>query len=220
MNDIIFEKKQNIGVLWSSLALAVLGAAYLVMLILIFGTGINVEGNYAMQYLLHGVVLLTAFSFLVFVEQVCAQRKETLAARLAVIFTAMFSLLLIIGRGLAIWVISLPAPAAALAVFNFYASGESVSRTIELLGWTLIYPTAILLLGFVFRGSSHPFRLPLFFMSIASSVCCYAAFGLLIAPSYTLFFVVGAVGWGFLFEAIVVAYFIGLLGRQKGTAVV
>lgn len=219
MNDINSTNNQNKGLLRSSLALAVLGAAYLVMLILVFGAGVNLEGNNAMQYLLHGVVLLTAFSFLVFVERVCAERRETLAARLAVTFASLFALLLIIGRGLAIWVISLPAPDAALAVYNFYASGESVSRTIELLGWTLIYPTAILLLGFVFRGSSHPFRLPLFFMSIASSVCCYAAFGLLIAPSYTLFFVVGAVGWGFLFEAIVVAYCIGLLGRQKEIAV-
>ncbi len=214
MNDNLSVKKQEKGLVWSALVLTVLGAVYLVMLILTFASGINLEGNKAMQYLLHGVVLLTAVSFLLFADQVCAKGNKTIAARLAVIFAALFALLLIIGRGLAVWYISMPVPDPAFAVYNFYSSGESVSRTIELLGWTLLYPTSILLLGFVFRGSRTPFHLPLFYLSVASALCCYAAFGLLIAPAFTLFFIVGATGWGLLLEVIVATYLVGLFAGK------
>lgn len=202
------------SLLASSLVLLLLGLAYLILLGFIFGSGLNLENNRTVQLITHLVVLLSGFSFLIFADQVCSSVKEVSSARLALTFAALFTLLITLGRSLGIWYIMLPNPDAAYSLYNFYAAGDSLPRTIELISWTVFYPFSILFLGLFLRKSSHRFGRALFVLSILSAVCCFIAFMLLIKPD-TIFFIIGATGWGLLFELIIAVYFIGLLPRRS-----
>ncbi|SDO10032.1 hypothetical protein [Acetanaerobacterium elongatum] len=207
-------KPQNTrSLLASSLVLLLLGLAYLILLGLIFCFGLNLENNRTVQLITHLVVLLSGLAYLIFADQVCGSVKEVPSARLARTFAALFMLLITLGRGLGIWYIMLPSPDAAYSLYNLYAAGDSLPRTIELISWTIFYPFSVLFLGLFLRKSDYRFGRALFVLSILSAVCCFIAFMLLIKPD-TIFFIIGATGWGLLFELIIIVYFVGLLPRR------
>lgn len=208
-------KPQNTrGLLAASLVLLLLGLGYLILLGFIFISGLNLENNRPVQLITHIVVLLSGFSYLIFADQVCGSIKQVAFARLALTFAALFTLLITLGRGLGIWYIMLPNPDAGYSLLNFYASGDSLTRTVELLSWTLFYPFSVLFLGLFLRKSGHRFGRVLLVLSILSAACCFVAFMLLIKPD-TIFFIIGATGWGLLFELIILVYFVGILPRRS-----
>lgn len=218
MNETDIAESHKTGLTAATLVLLLLGILYLALAAASFAPGMNLAGNRPMQYLLHVTVLLSAFAYLLFAELACSEHRETVLARLAVTFAGLFTLPIVLGRSLGMWYISLQSPDAALDIFNFYSAGESVSRTMELVSWTVLYPISMLFLGRVFYRSKHRFRRLLLVLSVASSACCFAAFTLLITPD-TIFFIVGVLGWGVLLEAILVVYLLGPLPRFAGKQV-
>lgn len=186
-------------------ALLAFDIAYLALVTATFIFRIDLAADAAIQYILHFVLIAAAIAYALFVEAI-HRAAENADSRTALMFAALFVVPVIIGRGLGIYALS----ARMTDIWNFYGP-VSVSRAIEVLSWTTLFPLSVLFLAKLFLSSKE--RL-LGVLCILSAACCFAAFASIISPE-PLFTMIGVMGWGALFLAIILLYIIR--AKNKGS---
>ncbi len=186
--------------------LAVLGVVYLTLIAYTFISGSNLATDKTTQYILHVAVILSAFAYVMFVDAIYASTEDKTHARPALIFAALFSLPVLIGRGIGLAAITSAKLYTPDSLFNFYAPA-SISMTIEVAAWTTLFPLSMLFLGRLFLKERHV----LAGLCFASAVCCFIAF-LSFFSSSMVFLFIGITGWGALFLLVVIVY---LAGQMK-----
>ena len=199
-------KTQISRTLW----LLIAGVAYLALLGAVFGTGIDLAADKPMQYALHITVILSAFIYLFFTDMIYRTQENKADARLALVFAALFTLPVLIGRGIGLLALSDSAWAAPDSLLNFYGTGVSLSRSIELLSWTVLFPLSMVFLFKVFLKQKKL----LAWLCLISAACCFIAF-ISFFSSEALLLWIGVAGWGPLFLLIVIVYLIQLLKHRE-----
>jgi hypothetical protein len=184
-----------------SVILLVLGIVYLALLAVTFASGIELASDKAMQYILHVDVILSAVAYLLFADTIYKAEKDEENGRLALIFAALFAVPILVGRGIGLAAISVSELSAPDSLYNFYA-GVSISRTVELVGWTTLFPLSMLFFAKLFFKKRVKYMACL---CLLSSVCCFIAF-LSIVSSSIIYLFIGVAGWGILFLMVIIAY--------------
>lgn len=187
-----------------SAALFILGVAYMAVVALMFVLNIDAAANGAFQYAAHIVTMASATAYVLFAEAVYREAGER--ARMAFVFSVMFAVPVMIGRGIGLYAIS---SGLGDSAFNFYAAA-SVSRAIEVTSWTTLFPLSMACFAKLFLSSKE--RL-LGVLCAASAACCFIAFLSLVLPDL-IFTWIGVLGWGALFLLVVLVY---LISRAKKT---
>lgn len=182
-----------------SSVLLTLGVLYVVLAGISFTPVVDLETNAVFQCVLHIAVIAGAIAYVYFAEMI--YRVSGTEARMALIFAALFLVPVVLGRGVGIYAIS-NAPLSG-GVLNFYAA-VSVSRTVEMLSWTMLFPLSMLGLSRVFYKEKQKL---LSILCLLSALCCFAAFLSLIFQD-TIFILLGMLGWGALFVLIVFVYLV------------
>lgn len=181
-----------------SSALLALGVIYLALVATTFIYKVDLAADRTFQYLLHVSTIATAIVYIFFAE-IIYREEGSPSTRMALIFAALFAVPVILGRGIGIYaILALPD-----SIFNFYAD-VSVSKTIEVVSWTTLFPISMLSLAGVFFKKRE--RL-LSALCVLSALCCFVAFLSLIFPE-AVFTLVGMMGWGVLFVLIVLVYLV------------
>lgn len=192
--------------IWRIWALALIGLVYLVLVAIMFITGADIAADAALQTALHITLILTAVAYVLFADAIYAGQKGE-DARLLLIFAALFAVPVLLGRGIGLAYLQNPAMGD---VWNFYGA-VSVSRAVEMVSWTVLFPFSMLYLSRLFFKQKSRF---LGWAGLFSAVCCFIAFLTFFSDAFVFLFI-GLAGWGFLFELIVIVYLIGLL-KGKG----
>lgn len=191
----------------------ILGAVYLALVAATFIFQIDLAADKTMQYILHITVILSAFAFLLFVDMIYTQEKNKDSARLALIFAALFTIPVLIGRGLGLAAISLGELNIASDILNFYA-GVSVSRTVEMVAWTTFFPLSMLFLAKTFHGQQEKLSRALSVLCLLSAICCFIAF-MSIISSNIIYLLIGVLGWGIIALLIVIFYLLKQLKHRQ-----
>lgn len=194
-------QSKNIQVLRTAVLL-VLGIVYLALFGATFALNINLEDCMSMQYALHITVILTAFAYLFFTDLIYRTEEDKTNGRMAFVFGALFTIPVLVGRGIGL---------AALSnelnnineVLDFYAN-VSLSRPIEMISWTTLFPFSVLFLAKVFYSEK---KIVLSVLCFVSSLCCFIAF-LSFVSTDSIFTFIGVFGWGVLFTIIILLYLI------------
>jgi MFS family permease len=193
-----------------AVALLVAGVVYLGLVAATFVSGIDLAADRTMQYIVHFVVIVTAIVYVLFAEAVCRTEEGRERGRMLLVFAALFCVPVVVGRGLGIYAVSAPLP----EIWNFYGP-VSVSRAIEMISWTLLFPLSMLYLARIFFGRKQRLAGVL---CVASAACCLTAFASLISPK-PVFTMIGVMGWGVLFLVIIILYMAGLKKTKETPAV-
>lgn len=190
------------GLKWRPRAwvLLILGVAYLALVMATFILEVDLASNKGVQYALHIVVLLSAVAYLMFADAIYQSQAEKSSARPALFFAALFTVPVLIGRGIGLAAMSSQALFSPDSVFNFYAAA-SISRAIEMTAWTVLFPLSMAFLARLF------FRQWRFLAALCtlSAACCFIAFLTFFSESVVWLFI-GVAGWGVLFLAVIIAY--------------
>jgi hypothetical protein len=186
-----------------SAALVALGVAYLAIVAAMFILNIDAAASAAFQYAAHVVTMASAIAYVLFAEAIY---REDAQARMAFVFSAMFAVPVMIGRGAGIYAIS---NGMTDSVYNFYAAA-SVSRAAEVMSWTTLFPLSMLCLARLFLKKKRRLQGA---VCAASAVCCFIGVLSLIF-SEAIFSWIGVLGWGALFLIVVLVY---LISRAKKT---
>ena len=194
-------------------ALLVLGILYLVLVASTFIFAIDLANDKTMQYVLHIAVILSALAYLLFVDTIYAAEGDRENGRPALTFAALFTVPVLIGRGIGLAVISFDELFQASSIFNFYAA-VSLSRTVELAAWTTLFPLSMVFLAKLFFRQGNGAR-GLACLCLLSAICCFIAFMSIVSANLVYLFI-GVAGWGFLFVAVIVGYLRVQLKRNKG----
>ena len=202
-------KRHTKGIIRTGVLL-VLGVVYLVLVASAFIFAIDLASNKTMQYILHITVILSVVAFLLFTDTIYAAEGDQENGRPALIFAAIFTVPILIGRGIGIAAISFDQFYAADSLFNFYAA-VSISRTIELVAWTTFFPLSMVFLAKVFFRQGNKARV-LAWLCLLSAICCFIAFMTIVSPNLVYLFI-GVTGWGILFVAVITGYLILQLRR-------
>ena len=181
-------------------ALLILGVVYLALVAATFALGINLAADRAMQAVLHIVVILSAIAYVLFADAIYAALADKTDARPALLFAGLFAVMVIAARCVGLTVVSAEALFTPDGLFNFYAPA-SLIRSVEMAGWTVLYPLSMLFLARLFHKAGRKAAAALAF---ASALCCFIAFFSLVSPSMVFLFI-GLLGWGPLFLAVVTA---------------
>lgn len=197
---------RSIRIKRSSVLLA-LGVLYVALAAASFAPGVDLETNGVFQCAVHIAVMAGAIAYVYFAEMI--YRVSGTEARMALIFAALFALPVVLGRGIGIYAISNASLAGG--ALNFYGT-VSVSRTIEMLSWTVLFPISMLGLSRVFRNEKQKL---LSVLCLLSAVCCFIAFLSLIFPEAAVFTLIGMTGWGVLFVLVVLVYLVKAV-RESG----
>lgn len=187
-------------------ALLILGVIYLALVVATFAFGINLATDRAMQAVLHFTVILSAIAYVLFADAIYAARADKADARPALLFAALFAVLVIAARCVGLTIVSTAALYMQDGIFNFYAPA-SLTRTVELAGWTVLYPLSMLFLVRLFKRAGRKVTAAL---ALASALCCFIGFFSFVSPA-AVFLYIGLLGWGPLFLAVVIAYMAGPL---------
>jgi hypothetical protein len=185
-----------------ALVLLAAGVAYLALVASTFIFGIDLAADRIMQYVLHGMIVISVFAWLFFVEMVYRTEADRANGRMALIFAALFTVPVLIGRSIGLAAVSFDALNPPDGVFNFYGS-VSVSRTIEVSSWTTLFPLSMVFLAKVFFHKRN--RALLAWTCVLSAVCCFIAF-LSVVSTASVFLWIGVLGWGVLFLLVVIIY--------------
>jgi len=196
---------RKMRILRSSVLLA-LGVLYAALAAVSFMPVVELEANGVFQLALHLAVIAGAIAYVYFTEIV--YRVSGAEARMALIFAALFAALVVIGRGVGIYAIS-NSPLAG-GVLNFYAK-VSVSMTIEMLSWTVLFPLSMLELARVFFKEKQKL---LSALCLLSAICCFTAFLSLVFPE-AVFTLIGMLGWGALFILVVLVYLVKAIKKKS-----
>lgn len=204
-------QNKNIQVLRTAVLL-VLGIVYLALVGATFAYSIDLEAAKSMQYALHITVILTALAYLFFLDHIYHAEEDKVNGRMAFLFGALFAIPVLIGRGIGL---------AALSnelnnineLLNFYA-GVSVSRPIEMISWTTLFPFSMLFLAKVFFCRRNRI---LGILCAISALCCFIAF-LSFVSTDSIFTFIGVFGWGVLFTVIILLYLIEQIRKLHKTS--
>ncbi len=156
-----------------------------------------------MQFIIHIVVILSAVIYVFFVKDINHTEHNKNCGKVAYIFSILFSALIFIGRFAGISALLTSDPVKS--VLNFYGD-YSISRNIELLSWTTLFPVSVLFLGVIFIKEGK-YGIILSGLCFTSALCCFIAFMCLFSSSF-IFFLIGLTGWGALFIMIIIMYII------------
>jgi hypothetical protein len=192
--------------------LLVLGILYIALVASTFIFSMNLAADKTMQYVLHIVVILSAIAYLLFADTIYYAEGDQENGRLALIFAAIFTVPILIGRGIGLAVISYGELFATDSIFNFYAAA-SVSRTIELVSWTTFFPLSMIFLAKLFLKQGNKSRI-ITLLCLLSAICCFIAF-MSVLSANTIYLFIGVAGWGILFEAVIFVYLLRQLNRYK-----
>ena len=204
-------KRHTKGIIRTEVLL-VLGILYLVLVASTFMFGMDLASNKTMQYVLHVTVILSVLAYLLFTDTIYSTEGDRDNGRPALIFAAVFTVPILIGRGIGITAISFDTLYASDSLFNFYAA-VSISRTIELAAWTTFFPLSMVYLAKIFFKQGNKARV-LAWLCLLSAMCCFIAF-LTIASPNPVFLFIGVAGWGILFVAVITGYLLLQLRRRK-----
>lgn len=174
-----------------------------------FMPGVSLQTNAVFQCVLHISVIAGAIAYVYFAEMI--YRISGTEARMALIFAVMFAVPVLLGRGAGIYAISNASLAGG--ALNFYGD-VSVSRAVEMLSWTVLFPLSMLGLSRVFYKEKQ--RL-LSVLCALSALFCFAAFPSLMFPG-AVFFWLGMLGWGVLFVLAVLVYLVKAAGKSGESA--
>ena len=205
-------KKRGKGII-RTVALLVLGILYLVLVASTFIFAIDLAQDKTMQYVLHIIVILSAFAYLLFVDTIYGAEGDRENGRPALTFAALYTVPVLIGRGIGLAVISFDELFAADSMFNFYAA-VSLSRTVELIAWTTFFPLSMVFLAKLFFRQGKGAR-GLALLCLLSAICCFIAFMTILSANLIYLFI-GMAGWGFLFVVVIIGYLRLQLRRSKG----
>lgn len=192
-----------------TVVLLILDILYLALVSVPLIGGMDLAAHKAMQYALHITVIVSALAIFFFVDRVYAAEEDKRNGGLARIFAALFTLPILIARGIGLAAISDNSLYAADSLFNFYAA-SSIIRPIELMAWTTFFPFTMLFLSKVFFKAKKAGALA--WLCLLSALCCFIAFMTILSP-HMLFLFIGILGWGILFIPILILY---LLRQIKG----
>lgn len=187
-----------------AVALLILNLIYLVLVVITFIANIDLAADGNMQYILHITVILSAFAYLLFVEMVYRTENDIINGRLSLIFSSLFTIPVLLGRGIGILVISHNELNTVNNILNFYGN-ISISRTIEMISWTTLFPLSVLFLARIFYKNKGRIGTILGGLCLLSSICCFIAFMSIISSS-SIYVWIGVLGWGGLFLLIIILY--------------
>jgi hypothetical protein len=206
--------QKKLGGLLPTAAILVLGIIYLASVAAVFAVPVDLQNDRAMQYLVHITTLLTAFVNIFFVSSICAREGDSSHGRLALLFAALMSIPILLGRGIGIAALSDPGLSSYDSVLNFYAP-TSVTRITEVFSWTVLFPFSMLFLAILFFKKRDK-TLPLALTALLSSACCFVGFLSMFYPD-SVFLYIGMTGWGVLFFVFALLYLVRLIrkGRAK-----
>jgi hypothetical protein len=139
--------------------------------------------------------------------------NDNVNGRMSFVFSCLFTVPIIIGRGLGLFSISQNGLNAVYDIFNFY-NNISISRTIEIISWTTFFPLSILFLARIFNKSKERADKILAGLCMLSSVCCFIGF-MTIISSNTVYLWFGLTGWGVLFVLIIIFYIYSHILKNK-----
>lgn len=176
-----------------------LGLLYAALAAASFTSEIQLETNSIFQYVLHISVIAGGIAYVYFAEMI--YRISGTEARMALIFAALFAVTVLLGRGVGIYAVSNVSLTGD--ILNFYGT-VSISRTVEMLAWTVLFPLSMLGLSRVFYKEKQKLLSVLCMLSV---LCCFAAFLSLISAD-AIFFWIGMLGWGVLYIAVVLVYLV------------
>lgn len=202
--------KNNETIVRTAVLLA-LGILYLGLVASAFVFAVDLASSKVMQYALHITVVLSAFAYLFFADSVNSVEGDNENGRLVLIFAALFTVPILIGRGIGLAAISFDTLYSNDSIFNFYAS-VSVSRTIELVAWTTFFPLSMVFLARIFFRQGKGADVLAWLCSL-SATCCFAASITIVSPNL-IFLFIGVFGWGFLFIAVITAYLIRQMRKK------
>lgn len=208
MKDI---QKKTSGGFIRTVSLLLLCILYLALVAAMFIFTIDLASDKTMQFVLHITVILSALAYLFFVDMIYGTEGDKENGRLSLIFAALFTVPILIGRGIGITAISFNELYAPDSLLNFYAT-VSISRTIELVAWTTFFPLSMLSLAKLFfrRGQAKT----LAWLCLLSSICCFIAFMTILSANIIYLFI-GVTGWGILFLLIIITYLFMQIRRRK-----
>lgn len=195
-----------------TVVLLILGIVYMVLVTATFIFKIDLANDKFIQYVLHITVILSAFSYLFFIDMIYNTGVDRENGRLALVFAALFTIPILIGRGIGIAYITNMDSNIIENAFNFYAS-VSISRSIELLSWTTLYPLSMLFLSRLFWRANKRLN-TLAWLCLLSSICCFIAFMSFFSTN-AIYLYIGLLGWGVLFIMVVIAYLVKQAGDLK-----
>lgn len=168
--------------IWSSIFIAVLGAIYLVMLIVFFATeGFTFPPSQIVQMMGGIITFLTGYGLVVLFTAIhyVKERENKVLGSLGISFITLFAAMVSINRFVQLTVVQQSAAGAAtpdLARFVPYAT-DSVMFALEILGWGFFSSMAALAVAPLFSGS----RLS---VSIRWTFVAYAIFSLMSVIGY------------------------------------
>lgn len=195
--------------------LLILGIVYMMLVTATFIFNIDLANDKSMQYVLHITVILSAFSYLFFIDMIYSTGVDRENGRLALVFAALFTIPILIGRGIGISYITNANSNIGENALNFYAS-ISVSRSIELISWTTLYPLSMLFLSRLFWGMNKRLT-ALAWLCLLSSICCFIAF-ISFFSTNAIYIYIGLLGWGGLFIMVIIAYLVKQVRDIKNEA--
>jgi hypothetical protein len=195
--------------------LLILGIVYMALVTATFAFNIDLANNKIIQYVLHITVILSAFAYLFFIDMIYSTGVDRKNGRLALIFAALFTIPILIGRGIGIAYIGSRDSNIGENILNFYAP-ISISRSIELLSWTVLYPLSMLFLYRLFRGMNKG-AMALAWLCLLSSICCFVAF-ISFFSTNAIYLYIGLLGWGVLFIMVIITYLIKQMRDIKNEA--
>ena len=204
-------KRHTKGIIRTEVLL-VLGVAYLILVASTFLFAIDLASNKPMQCVLHITVILSVIAYLLFTDTIYSAEGDQDNGRPALIFAAIFTVPILIGRGIGIAAIAFDQLYAADSLFNFYAA-ISISRTIELVAWTTFFPLSMVFLAKIFFRQGNKARV-LAWLCLLSAICCFIAFMTIASPRLIYLFI-GVTGWGILFVAVIAGYLMLQLRRSN-----
>jgi hypothetical protein len=206
--ELLTERKLINQIAWA-VVLLVIDLLYLALVGVTFIAKIDLATNRNMQFILHITVILSAFAYLFFIEMIYRTEKDIVNGRISLIFSCLFTVPILLGRGIGIMSISQNGLNMINSIFNFYAN-VSISRTIELISWTTFFPISVLFLARVFYKIKGRIGTILGGLCILSSICCFIAFMSIISSS-VIYVWIGVMGWGLLFILIIIFYIYHIL---------
>lgn len=176
---------------------------YLILVGVALTPKMELVSNRGMQYCLHITVILSAFIYSFFVNSIYQTENNKISAKLAFIFSCLFTIPIFIGRIAGI--IAISSKESTNNVFNFYGN-VSISRNIEIVSWTILFPISVLFLASIFYMKGK-IGAVLGGLCLISAICCFIAFMCLFS-SNIIFLMIGLLGWGVLFILIIIMYII------------
>lgn len=190
-------------------ALSALGLVYLALVAATFLFSADLENDAALQAALHVTVIASAVAYTLFADGVYGAHRGDGNARLALVFAALFTVPVLVGRGVGLAAVAFP-EIGSVRVLNFYAPA-SASRAAELVAWTSLFPLSMLFLARLCLGEG---KKALALVSLLSSVFCFAAFPCLLSAQ-AVFLYLGLLGWGPLFLLVAVLALFGELRARR-----